>query len=374
MSQLVQCSNLKNNKAIKELISEFTANYMFDAEDCIYKLFIDRKHLRYNKFGMVIKNLPDRGRFDEPYQWREDENLENEIKNVCFYNHVVGSYLTLIAHMLISFDKNNEIKNQALKRIIQMFQKQIFEILRICSTNRLTNTKEVFEEFHYELKQLENLSNIDYRVDDMSDISNIPNNASGKSDLIISSYELQQQSITNVLKIATKGSYPYQNSLWKNLLSNFYGYGRSYCLDRNEFYYTMKICHYDSLFINKFIRVIGRYNLEMSLIDSERLLIHNVHDVFAFISSLGHDGFSGSSYEKIPSSIKRATNEPSYGFSFFTIVCGANTKLTRDTFSTYRSKLLQSVGNFSSIIWNSVKRDLSDFDEYNLDFNNIVSK
>lgn len=41
---------------------------------------------------------------------------------------------------------------------------------------------------------------------------------------------------------------------------------------------------------------------------------------------------------------------------------------------TYRARLLSSVGKFSEIIWNSVKTDLAEFDEYQLDFNYVQSK
>lgn len=94
----------------------------------------------------------------------------------------------------------------------------------------------------------------------------------------------------------------------------------------------LKICYYDSRFIDDFVNILGKYNLEMSLLDSERLLLSNVHDMFAFISSLGHDGFLGSSHDKIPSSIKKSSNEINYGFSFFTIVGGIAPNIKKDEF------------------------------------------
>lgn len=321
ISQIVQNPKIKMSKILKELISEFTANYLFNAEDWIHKFFIQRGDLAIHKLEMVIKNIDSRRlENDNMKSWIDDYALEIKVQDICFYNHVISSYIYLISHLLISFDKEEAIKNQSLKRTIQIFQKQIFDILKLCTSNRLTQSKEVFDEFHDFLKNLENVQNIDFGISEIGDPVNVPSNVSMKADLIISPFELQQQSIANYSKDQASTNKSSNSNIWKNLLSNLFGYGRSFCLDRNEIYYTLKICHYDPAFINDFIRVIGRYNLETSLIDSERLLITSVHDIFAFVSSLGHDGFIGSSYDRIPSSIKRAENEINYGFNFFTIV------------------------------------------------------
>lgn len=105
--------------------------------------------------------------------------------------------------------------------------------------------------------------------------------------------------------------------------------------------------------------------------DSEKVLLNTIHDLFSFVSSLGHDGFVGSSYYKIPSTIKRAENEVNYGFSFFTIVLGLKHKLNRDTFSTHKLRLINNVSQFCNKLWSSIKSDLADFDEYFIDFNDI---
>lgn len=164
--------------------------------------------------------------------------FENDIKNICFYNYVISSYLLILSNMLSSLEKNDKVKDIALKKTIQIFQKQLFQILEICTINRLTNSKEVFDEFQTGLRALGSDFNIDCDFD-AYDIrkSSVPKGIEIKKDLVIQCYELQQQSISNV----TKDSANYHNSLWNNMVSNFFGFGRSYCIDRNEIYYTMRL-------------------------------------------------------------------------------------------------------------------------------------
>lgn len=153
-----------------------------------------------------------------------------------------------------------------------------------------------------------------------------------------------------------------------------HSYGRSFVLDRNEMFYILKSSMYEPSFIDRFITILGKYNLEMSLLDSERSLISSIHDQFAFISSLGHDGFLGSSHDKIPTSIKRANNEANYGFSFFTIVGGVGTKIKKKEFEECKDKLINKVGQFAITIWNSIKRDLDEFTEQFIDMNGVIGK
>lgn len=56
MSKIIQNKRLKNNKAFTTIIAEFTANYVFNAEDIIYDLFIDRREFYQNKFNIVNKS------------------------------------------------------------------------------------------------------------------------------------------------------------------------------------------------------------------------------------------------------------------------------------------------------------------------------
>lgn len=84
--------------------------------------------------------------------------------------------------------------------------------------------------------------------------------------------------------------------------------------------------------------MVGRYNLEMSLVDSERILIKSVHDIFAFTSSLGHDGYLGSSFDKLSrvgtqsNTLKKTINDVNYGFSFFTIAGLTTNKVKKEEF------------------------------------------
>lgn len=153
-----------------------------------------------------------------------------------------------------------------------------------------------------------------------------------------------------------------------------YAYGRSFVLDRNEMFYMLKSSMYETSFIDSFVSILGKYNLEMSLLDSERSLMSNIHDQFAFLSSLGHDGFLGSSHDKIPTSIKQANNEVNYGFSFFTIVGGVGSKIQKDKFEKCKDKLVNKVGLFAITIWNSIKRDLEEYNEYYIDMNGVIGK
>lgn len=112
----------------------------------------------------------------------------------------------------------------------------------------------------------------------------------------------------------------------------------------------------------------------MSLLDSERSLLGSVHDLFAFISSLGHNGFLGSSHDKIPASVKSSYKDINYGYSFFTVVAGARKKMNRQEFIKLKSKLLDSVARFSASVWVSIKKDLSDYNKYYIDFKSLLGK
>ena len=166
----------------------------------------------------------------------------------------------------------------ALKKAVSLFQKDLIIIIENCVNKRSTDTKEVLNEFHSILEYLEDTSNI---IVDMGDINSQPgfyNTISKVEDFMISISGLQQQSSACTLNFNTITDY--HNSFFKNSFGTLYGYGRSYSLDRNEMYYMMKLCHYDSFISYNVIRAIGRYNLEMSLIDSERVLLNSIHDMF----------------------------------------------------------------------------------------------
>jgi len=114
--------------------------------------------------------------------------------------------------------------------------------------------------------------------------------------------------------------------------------------------------------------------MEMSLIDSERTLITSLHDLFAFVSSLGHDGFLGSIHDKIPSSIKKSNKEINYGFSFFSLVGGVTPNIKKEEFTGFKLKLLKSVTSLSAALWNSIKNELNEYNQYYLDFENVIAK
>lgn len=328
ISHLLQNTKIKSNKAAKEMIKEFLAGYLINSKDTIYTLFIQREEYSPELFDMSIKSYDFRRYRDRTSYLERDALLEQRVRDVCFYNHVVGSYLLIICNLLTSLDKDNLSKKQALQCLAHIHRGQIQEILKLCTTKRLTNTGEVMTEFTEYLARLGDQSNLALE-DSSDDLRRTPFPVSDMEDLLIPLEQLQYYSCVEKPVDKTQSwKYSGQSAFRKNL----YGYGRSFVIDRNELFYMLKTCYYDSRFIDDFVNILGKYNLEMSLLDSERLLLSNVHDMFAFISSLGHDGFLGSSHDKIPSSIKKSSNEVNYGFSFFTIVGGIAPNIKKDEF------------------------------------------
>ena len=91
------------------------------------------------------------------------------------------------------------------------------------------------------------------------------------------------------------------------------------------------------------------------------------------MSSLSHDGYAGSSYDNIPSIVKKSENNANYGFNFFTVVCGLTKTLTKENLPFYRLRMKNVVNEFCSELWKSIKHDLNMFNELYLDFNNVIS-
>jgi hypothetical protein len=279
------------------------------------------------------------------------------------------SFLSIISNLLVSLDKDVDIKKLVLKGLSSLYQDQIFDILKACTTERLTKEQDILMEFTEIFEKLKDTHKLE--TDDSSEGRRSEINVSEKEELLIPIEVLQYA--------ASKDSSNKEIEVWKtcgqtNFKKNLFGYGRSYILDRNEFYYMMKSCYYESEFSDGVNNIIGKYNLEMSLLDSERNLLSSIHDLFAFISSLGHDGFLGSIHNRIPSSIKMISKEVNYGYSFFTLVGGVSQNIKKEEFGIYKLRLLKSVTNFSTIIWNSIKDDLSHYDNRYLDIGNVLAK
>ena len=371
MSKIITNTKIRRNKEFSKVVSDFIEWYILGSNQSIFRVFINRDEFQNDLYEMSIRSAYPSGAGNDIQLWKQDSILEQKIRNLWFYNYVLSSYMLIISQWLTSLDQNVGTKAMALKKTVSLFQKDLIVMIDNCINKRPTNTKEVLDEFHNILANLEDVSNINI---DMKDITSQPgfyNNVGRVEDFVISLSGLQQQSSACTINYNTITNN--HNSFLKNSLWNLYGYGRSYSVDRNEMYYMMKLCHYNSILSNDVIRAIGRYNLEMSLIDSERVLLNSIHDIFWFLSSLGHDGYAGSSYDKIPSNVKKSENSTNYGFNFFTIICGLTKNLTKESLPMYRVKMKNVVDEFCSELWKSIKHDLNMFDEQHLDFNNVIS-
>ncbi|CAI2379389.1 unnamed protein product [Moneuplotes crassus] len=370
VSELIQNNKVKRNKKAKEATNMFLDSYLFNGVDLIEELFISREHTSHEEFDMSIKTSTFRREGNTIEYQRREELLEQKVQDICFSNHVVSSYLLIISNLLISLDKDNENKNKALKLLAILYRGKIIDLLEKLMNDRLTSTGEVSKEFFEELERLEDLNSLDFDQNE-GDGKKTYFPIADKSDLLINISQLQYiNSNSDSQNYLTTWKPEKQRVFRKNLNA----YGRSFVLDRNEMFYMMKSSYYASSYINSFISILGKFNLEMSLIDSERYLISNIHDQFAFISSLGHDGFLGSSHDKIPTSIKQASKELNYGFSFFTLVGGRGTKIRKKEFSEFKNKLIDKVGSLAALLWNSIKHDVAEYNQAYIDVNGVVGK
>ena len=377
VSNLIQNSKIKFSNSVKEMIREFLTAYISNSNDTVQKLFINRDSYKKEHFEMTIIGFGFKKEEEQLNPDLREIILEQSVKDICFYNHVLAAYILIVAHLLISIDKDPENKKQALKCLSFMFKGQIFEILELWTIKRLTDTGEVLSELTNMLYKLEDDSYINYREGESNGVFKPSFKVSDIEEIKIT----YQQLLTNTTQDATTDDLKLvKSSNQSKFRNNIYGYGRSFAIDRNEFYYILKNCFYNSKFIDETIRMIGKYNLEMSLIDSERTLMKSVHDIFAFISSLGHDGYLGSSFDKVSrvgtfsNNLKKTINDVNYGFSFFTIVGLTSSKIKKEEFMNWRVRLLGLVIEHSKIIWNSIKADLDKFNPWYLDFNSVISK
>ena len=235
ISNLIQNSKIKLSKPVKEMINEFLTAYISNSQETIHKLFINRDDHRRDYFEMATTSFKFRMEQERNKIDSIDLILEQEVKDICFYNHVLSSYILIVAHLLISVDKDLESKKQALKCLTFMFKGQIFDILSLCTTKRLTNTGEVLAEF---IGMLEKLGDSTFINSGDGLVNGVPINASSIDDLKITYEELLMNSTketgsTDDLKLVkSNNQHKFRN--------NIFGYGRSFVIDRNEFYYILK--------------------------------------------------------------------------------------------------------------------------------------
>ena len=94
----------------------------------------------------------------------------------------------------------------------------------------------------------------------------------------------------------------YLNENWKILNINPHGYGKSFIIDFNEIYYIAQNSFFTQGFINDLTTSVSRINFSLSVLDSNNLVMKKLNELFMFVSSLGLDGFLGSTWlnEKVP--------------------------------------------------------------------------
>jgi hypothetical protein len=282
------------------------------------------------------------------------------------------SYLQIISNLLISLDKDKEGTLQAQKLLHKIHRGAIFDLYKGCTSERLTKTGDVMNEFMEQVIRLSNIENLDFEGSNGYSNKQFMD-ATDKSELVIATEALQNLCMSSNPEKASVNSTKI-NLVQTQFQKLSYSYGRSFVLDRNELFYMMMNYYYDQRFTENFIAILGKYNLEMSLLDSERSLVASIHDLFSFVSSLGHDGYLGSIHDKIPPSIKSNSNELNYGFSFFTLVGAKGNQVRKEEFNSLKTKLIEIIGRFSADTWNSLRDDLKEFNEYHLDFNKVIAK
>lgn len=234
VSNLIQNSKIKFSKQVKEMIDEFLTAYISNSDETVNRLFIQREVYNKDNFEMTTTSFKFRKEEERNKMNFIDLALEQDVKDICFYNHVLSSYILIVAHLLISVDKELESKKQALKCLTFMFKDQIFEILSLCTTKRLTNTGEVLLEF---TNMIEKLGDSGY-INSGDGMIHAPFNVSSIDDLKITFEEL----LTNSTKTTESSD---ELKLVKNnnqhkFRNNIFAYGRSFVIDRNEFFYILK--------------------------------------------------------------------------------------------------------------------------------------
>ena len=95
MSKIISNTKLRRNKAFTKLVSEFISYYILGNNQSIYRLFIDRDEYKNDIFEMSIRGQSSRVSLIEA--WKQDSVLEEKIKNLCFYNYVLSSYILIIS-------------------------------------------------------------------------------------------------------------------------------------------------------------------------------------------------------------------------------------------------------------------------------------
>lgn len=154
ISEMVQNNKVKGNKKAKEAISAFFDSYLFNGIDIVEELFIKRRGFKEEDFDMSLKSLDFRRRSQILEYSKKEGQLEQNVKDICFYNYVVSSYLLIVSNLLITFEKDNENKNRALKLLTILYKQTFHNLIELATTKRITSTGEVMKEFHDELIKL----------------------------------------------------------------------------------------------------------------------------------------------------------------------------------------------------------------------------
>ena len=235
VSNLIQNNKIKSNKDAKDMIKQFLGVYISNSRDTLFALFVDRTEFSQNDFDFSNNKYDLRRQADKMLILQRDEELEQRVKDICLYNHVISSYLLIISNLLVTVDKDPEIKKLALKGLSAIYGDQLLEMLKICTTSRLTSTGDVMKDFTETLAKLGDHNQLDYNISHEN--MGVHMAVSDKEDLLIPIEQLQ---------FVTSNSVPKEQSeVWKqagqsNFRKNLFGYGRSYVVDRNELYYMLK--------------------------------------------------------------------------------------------------------------------------------------
>lgn len=191
MSELVQNNKIKGNKKAKEASSAFYDSYLFNGIDIVEELFIQRRQFSEQDFDMSLRGCDLRRKNQTLEYCRKEGKLEQNVKDICFFNHVVSSYLLIISNLLITFEKGNENKARALKLLTILHKDTFQNLMALITTRRMTSTGEVMREFNVELIKLGEERSLDFTNNEGMDSKRTYFPISDKTDLLIDINQLQ---------------------------------------------------------------------------------------------------------------------------------------------------------------------------------------
>lgn len=197
VSHLLENNKVKSNNKAKEMITEFLNAYLFNSIDTIFDLFVKRIEFVEKDFYLCDRYMDQVRHKDKLLFLMHEFKLENDVKDACFYNHVLSSYLLIISNLLISIDRDNESKVHALKLTISLFKGKINDMLRLCTVSSRHKAGDIKREFLEYLSDLSKLDKCAFNQNEPQDHRRPHTGLSEKSDFLIDFSKVQYLSLKN---------------------------------------------------------------------------------------------------------------------------------------------------------------------------------